>query len=189
VENLMAEGFGTLTSVPSSKLTGKGIWENSRWQVVIKGPRGKMNLVPISFAVWDGSGRERNGMKGLTRWRFLRFEGESVSSASLQSLIIGPIPGADPKRGRQLVADMGCVACHNLPGSPAYNDVGPDLTHAGAIHRPEYLLESIKDPNAVIVPAPGYYDPATWTSTMPSFGDQIPEQDYSDIVEYLRGLL
>jgi mono/diheme cytochrome c family protein len=83
---------------------------------------------------------------------------------------------------------MGCVACHNLPGSPALNDVGPDLIHAGSIHRPEYLLESIKDPNAVIVPAPGYYDPKTWTSTMPSFGDQVSEKDYLDVVEYLRSL-
>jgi len=189
VENLMAEGFGTLTSVPSPELTGKGIWKDGRWSVVIKRPRSfKGGFVPITFAVWDGSSGERNGMKGLTRWRFLRFEGEAVPLVQVKDLIIGPIPGAEPKRGKQLVSEMGCTSCHNLPGSPAANDVGPDLTHAGSIHRPEYLLESIKDPNAVIVPAPGYYDPKTWTSTMPSFGDQVPEKDYNDIVEYLRGL-
>jgi complex iron-sulfur molybdoenzyme family reductase subunit gamma len=188
VENLMAEGFGTLTSVADETLTGKGVWRDGRWSVVIKRKLSKVGLIPITFAVWDGSSAERNGMKGLTRWRFLRFEGEAVPLVQVKDLMIGPVPGADANRGKQLVSEMGCLACHNLPGSPAVNDVGPDLIHAGSIHRPEYLLESIKDPNAVIVPAPGYYDPKTWTSTMPSFGDQIPEKDYNDVVEYLRSL-
>ncbi|MBI2082178.1 MAG: c-type cytochrome [Deltaproteobacteria bacterium] len=190
VENLLAEGFGTLTSIPGKNLTGNGIWNQGRWHVVVKGVRraGGKGIDPVTFAIWDGAKENRNGMKGLTRWRFLRFEGEPVPPDLLNSLIIGPLPGADPKRGKQLVTEMGCVSCHNFPNNPTANDVGPDLAHAGSIHRPEYLLESIKDPNAVIVPAPGYFDPETWTSTMPSFGDQIPEKDYNDVVEYLRSL-
>ncbi|MBI1909452.1 MAG: c-type cytochrome [Deltaproteobacteria bacterium] len=195
VENLLAEGFGTLTSTPSEGLMGRGLWKNNEWQVVIKRPRNpkgsavalSKGFVPITFAVWDGAISERNGMKGLTRWRFLRFEGEAVPKRALQNLVIDSIPGANASRGKQLTVDLGCVSCHNLPLSPATN-VGPDLTHAGMIHRIEYLLESVKNPNAVIVPAPGYYDPKTLTSTMPSFGDQVPDKDYNDIAEYLRSL-
>lgn len=199
VENLLAEGFGTLTSVMDESMLGKGIWRDGRWVVVVKRKLAstkekgtsiakETGIVPISFAVWDGTIAERNGIKGLTRWRFLRFEGEGISLPILKSLVIGPLPGADATRGQQLVSDMGCIACHNLPGKAAVNDVGPDLTVAGAIHRAEYLLESMKDPNAVIVPAPGYFDPKTWTSTMPSFGPEVPEKDYQDITEYLRTL-
>jgi complex iron-sulfur molybdoenzyme family reductase subunit gamma len=191
VENLLAEGFGTLTSVKDESLLGKGIWKDGKWMVVIKGTfktSKESGILPVTFAVWDGSAGERNGLKGVTRWRFLKLEGKGVSTPYLKSFIVGPIPGADPTRGRQLVSDMGCISCHNLPGKAAVNDVGPDLTLAGAMHRPEYLLESMKDPNAVIIPAPGYFDPKTWSSTMPSFGDQIPEKDYNDVVEYLRSL-
>ncbi|MBI4197298.1 MAG: c-type cytochrome [Deltaproteobacteria bacterium] len=199
VENLVSEGFGTLTSVSSKQLNGKGIWKDGRWSVVLKRSRSvqetavdlslsKGGLIPITFAVWDGSGGERNGMKGLTRWRFLKLEGESVRKDYLQSFMIGPIPGADPEHGKQLTAEMGCNLCHNFPNQPAMNDVGPDLSHAGLIHRAEYLLESVKNPSAVVVPAPGYFDPKTLTSTMPSFEGQVAEQDFRDLAEYLRRL-
>lgn len=199
VENTLAEGFGSLTSVPDENLQGKGSWHEGTWNVVIKRPlktsrdRGallnkKTGLVPVTFAVWDGSRSERNGMKGLSRWRFVKFEQEGVPLETLKTLLIGPLEGADASRGQMLVKQLGCVLCHTLPDSTTTNGVGPDLTYAGAMHRAEYLLESIQDPNAVIVPAPGYFDPKTNTSTMPSFGDQIPEQDYHDMAEYLRTL-
>jgi hypothetical protein len=78
--------------------------------------------------------------------------------------------------------------------------VGPDLSHAGAIHRPEYLLESIIKPNAIIVPAPGYFDPASGLSTMPSFynirADEddpdseliVTDDDFRDMASYLWSL-
>lgn len=198
VENLMAEGFGTLTSVPSEGLTGKGVWNNGRWRVVVKRPlkpqakgngvliKPKKGLVPVTFAVWDGSSEQRDGMKGITRWRFLRFDKENVPLASLESLIIGPLPGADAKKGKQLVAKLGCVSCHSLPGEKTVLELGPNLTRAGAIHRPEYLLESIQNPNAVIVPQPGYFDPESGISTMPTFDESLQEKDAYDMVEYLR---
>ena len=197
VENLLAEGFGTLTSAPVTGLAGKGVWQNGRWQLVIKRPRsatgsaadlGRRGLIPLTFAIWDGRATERNGIKGITRWRFLHFSGEDVSVPFLQSLVTHGVVGGDKKRGEGLVTQVGCVQCHSLPGSPAVGGVGPDLNMAGAIHRPEYLLESITNPNAVIVPAPGYYDPTTWTSTMPSYEGALQEQDYKDMAEYLWSL-
>ncbi len=197
VENLLAEGFGSLTSMPAKELAGKGVWKDGRWQVVIKRPRSadgdavninRGGLFPITFAIWDGSVAERNGMKGITRWRFLHFAEEDVPLPFLRSLIVNPLAEANTKRGKELTMKLGCVQCHNLPGRRAVKDVGPDLSLAGAIHRPKYLLESIKSPNAVIVPAPGYYEPTSWTSTMPSYEGALQEQDYKDMAKYLTTL-
>ena len=207
VENLLAEGFGTLTSTASRGLNGKGIYRDGAWQVVIKRPLrpdgvgsridAEAGLLPFTFAVWDGAAAQRNGMKGVTRWRFLAFSDEKVSSEGAD--VVASFAGADAQRGKKLVDDMGCASCHQLPGLPPAENVGPDLTHAGAIHRPGYLLESIKDPNAVIVPAPGYLDPATGMSTMPEYGElleddddptskMLKDEDYRDMAQYLWSL-
>lgn len=197
VENLLAEGFGTLTSTGEDTLEGKGVFKGGYWHVVIKRDRkgsevavnlNQNGLVPVTFAVWDGARSERNGMKAITHWRFLRFERETLSKTYLEGFSAGPIPGGDAERGKQMVNEAGCFQCHQFPDGPAVTQVGPDLTYAGAIHRPEYLMESLKDPNAVIVPAPGYFNPETGLSTMPSYVDVLEEQHYKDIVEYLRSL-
>lgn len=198
VGNLLAEGFGTLSPASSQALNGKGTWQEGRWSVVIKRPlkvdSGEgfslkdQGMVPIVFAIWDGELKERNGIKDVTRWRFLHFGEEPVPVAYLNSLAINPLAGPDLSRGKQLLTDLGCIACHNLPDHQAAVELGPDLTHAGAIHRPEYLRESIQDPNAVLVPRPGYYDPKAKTSLMPSYSESISPTDLNYLVEYLRSL-
>ncbi len=209
VENLVAEGFGTLTSTPSAKLDGKGIYKDGAWRVVMKRPlkpngvgariRVGAGLLPITFAVWDGAAAERNGMKGLTRWRFVVFSGENASAkqATPASTVLA---GADPAKGKSLVAALGCTSCHALPGVASGGIVGPDLSYAGAIHRPEYLLESIIKPNAIVVPAPGYFDPTSGLSTMPSFYNMradeddpdspliVTDDDFRDMTSYLWSL-
>jgi len=197
IANLVAEGFGTLEPAPSLELMGKGVWKNDQWSVVIKRPlrvgiemgysfKRNEGMIPITFAVWDGALKERNGIKGVTRWRFLHLEKEAVPVGYLKSLVIGPLAGSDPARGQQLMTDLGCISCHRTPGTEPVLELGPDLTHAGSIHRPEYLLEAIADPDAVLVPGPGYFDPQTKTSVMPSFGEGLSKKDLHDMVEYLR---
>lgn len=73
VEELMAEGFGTLTSQIHQNSSGKGIWEDGIWRVVIIRPmvtkdtndtqfsRGQEKR--INFAVWNGSNREVGARK------------------------------------------------------------------------------------------------------------------------------
>ncbi len=209
VENLVAEGFGTLTSTPSAGLEGKGTYSDGAWRVVMKRPlkpkgvgahiRASAGLLPITFAVWDGASGERNGMKGLTRWRFMAFSDE-MASATQAAPTSAVLAGADPERGKELHVTLGCPKCHKLPGLEAGGQVGPDLSYAGAIHRPEYLLESIIKPNAILVPAPGYFDPATGLSTMPSFYNMrvdeddlespllVTDDDFRDMASYLWSL-
>ena len=46
----------------------------------------------------------------------------------------------------------------------------------GEHHRAGYILESILNPNAVIVEGPGYTGP-DWKSIMPDFRGQLPVDD------------
>lgn len=85
VEELNAEGFGTLTPQPApfQSVTGKGTWEKGRWRVVmartlvtgdsVEGRPVDVPLAPgtstyAAFAVWDGSKGERNGIKSISVW-------------------------------------------------------------------------------------------------------------------------
>jgi len=63
-----------------------------------------------------------------------------------------PLP-ADPVAGEKLFFDIngpaGCVKCHTIMNKGA--KVCPDLTGIGAVQLPEYFVESILQPSAVIV--------------------------------------
>src|SRR3990167_1619214 len=80
IEDLNAEGFGTLTSqkVEGQNVDGQGIWANGFWKVVFKRSLKSnepydLNMnpgtkVPIAFAVWDGNKGDRDGQKAVTTW-------------------------------------------------------------------------------------------------------------------------
>jgi hypothetical protein len=75
-EDLVAWGFGTVTTQPRQDVIGFGVWKNGRWTVVMARPLvtrdesdvqfapGKPTLV--NFAVWDGGHQQRNGQKSVT---------------------------------------------------------------------------------------------------------------------------
>ncbi len=78
-----ALGFGTLTAQPprEQNVTGASQWRVGEWAVVFvrdlyTGGDGDVILshrdrVPISFAVWDGQYRDRNGTKSVSNWHWL----------------------------------------------------------------------------------------------------------------------
>ncbi len=80
VEDLIAGGFGTLTSQPADQqnVQGFGHWENGKWRVIftrsVSSPESEdMNFIPgnihsIAFAAWDGDNEERNGQKATSQW-------------------------------------------------------------------------------------------------------------------------
>ncbi len=80
VEDLNAEGFGTLTAQPLSgqNVSGLGYWVNGKWRIIFKrslNPSGSYDVklgpgssVPIAFAVWDGARNDRDGQKAITTW-------------------------------------------------------------------------------------------------------------------------
>ena len=84
VEELNAEGFGTLTPQPQTKqnVLGKGVWKDGKWSVVFFRTLDTINKwdirfqreipVLVAFAVWDGKHQDRNGRKVISMWQRLQ---------------------------------------------------------------------------------------------------------------------
>jgi hypothetical protein len=96
VENLIAQGFGTLTHQELQHVLGRGVWENGRWKVVLVRAlhTGLMGDAPfeagqkssINFAVWDGSSGERGARKSVSlAWHELMLEALPVGAAPSDS--------------------------------------------------------------------------------------------------------
>lgn len=207
VENLLAEGFGTLTSAGYGALQGRGLWQGGHWQVTIIRPletdepaevqfSREYGLFPVAIAVWQGNTGQVNGQKALSSWHFVRLEGATPPVTYLRQLVWTPPVRGSAQAGEALMRTLECYSCHVWPGAPQAGDIGPELTYAGGIHLPQYLLEAVKTPNAHVVPSEHYmdrqglskmpeYDPETLASA-PGVID--PEQAYYDIVEFLRTL-
>ena len=98
-------------------------------------------------------------------------------------------PAGDAAHGRQVFIRLGCYGCHRVKGErlPASSGLGPDLTGVGRHHPPGYILESILNPNAVIVQGPGYTGP-DGKSIMPDVRGQLSVEDLVDLVAYLKSL-
>lgn len=85
VQDLMAEGFGTLTAKQSQSANGRGVYRNKSWHVVIMRPLeaiGDANAAVLSrsqlnqmgFAAWNGSASERGARKSWAAWIPLKIE-------------------------------------------------------------------------------------------------------------------
>jgi DMSO reductase family type II enzyme heme b subunit len=83
VEELVAEGFGTITSQGEQRAEGTGVFSGSRWEVVMVVPMdGKENqasLVPggrtsVAVAVWNGGKGDRGARKQFASWSGLELE-------------------------------------------------------------------------------------------------------------------
>ena len=86
VEDLNAEGFGSLTTQESQDVNGHGTWDtNGIWKVVfirdltdkdkndVQFPAYK-DIIPVAFAVWDGNNAERDGLKSISEWNYLKIK-------------------------------------------------------------------------------------------------------------------
>lgn len=80
VEDLIGGGFSTLTTKENQgRVQGKATWKDGVWHVVMRRPlsseeqENEAKLVPgrvqtVSFAVWNGENKERNGQKAVAPW-------------------------------------------------------------------------------------------------------------------------
>lgn len=79
-----------------------------------------------------------------------------------------------------IVAEFACGTCHKVAGESG--DLGPDLTHLGALRDKDHIRRSLLDPNAEITEGfmPGI---------MPdSYGEQMSARELELLVNYLAGL-
>jgi cytochrome c551/c552 len=87
----------------------------------------------------------------------------------------------DATAGKTVWADNGCGSCHTLAAAGSAGTVGPDLdkaitADAGSIPLPDFVKESIIDPNKVI--ASGFS-----ANIMPGdFGTKLSSTDIDDLV-------
>lgn len=182
-ELLAAEGFGTLTAQPAGGVQARGEWKNGVWRVVLSRAASGTDAMPVAFAVWNGDGAERDGLKRLSAWQTLHFDG-AAAKVSLRDTA----PSGSAARGKRLMQAKGCAACHNFPGNPARPAIGPDLSHAGGLHAAGYLAESLIEPSKIVVPGKGYFteQDGRRVSIMPPFEGSEAERD--DLLAFLRSL-
>jgi mono/diheme cytochrome c family protein len=82
-EDLSAQGFGTLKAhpMPDQNVAAKGVYDLGTYRVVLRrsfNGSGKYSvdlnpgqIVPVAFAVWNGSAGDRDGKKSVTIWQEL----------------------------------------------------------------------------------------------------------------------
>jgi hypothetical protein len=95
-------------------------------------------------------------------------------------------PAGSAEEGRTAFVELGCPSCHRVGDVTPPQGVGPELTGMGGHHPPAYFVESIVNPDAVLVEGPGYLD-ASGHSTMPDYPDLTIRQ-VADLVAYLQSL-
>lgn len=161
VGEFVAAGFGSRTrvSAPTGRMSmsfdaAAGTWRATLVRPLeVAGHSLKVGLVPVAFAVFQGSENERGGNKALSGWRFLRLSSFPTSERFVAQRAWGYGSGeqGDPAQGKPLVEAV-CVACHHVGDKrlvPA--GLAPALTGMGGYLSREYLRQSILDPSAVVV--------------------------------------
>ncbi|MCH8062729.1 MAG: hypothetical protein IH861_09510 [Chloroflexi bacterium] len=84
VEDLLAGGFGTLTSEIHNDAVGWANWSDGSWKAVIARPMTTIDVddaqfaggmeTSLALAAWDGGQGEINGKKSVSTWVSLRIE-------------------------------------------------------------------------------------------------------------------
>ncbi len=207
----VAEGFGSMTEIKdkSSEFLmdmkfKKKVFGGSNWEGSVVRPLNDNYVkiyndpIPVAFAVWDGDKMNRDGLKHLSTWIIVEFDGV-VSDDKLKKEFDKPLDNANLKNGEELTK-ANCASCHNYgnvnEAASAY--MAPNLSNIGGYSTTPYLIESIVEPHNVIVPGYNanahknfawYYGDRTngMTSAMPAF-DYLSEQEILDIVGYLKTL-
>jgi hypothetical protein len=84
VEEIVAEGFGTVTHLATQTARGFGVHEDGGWRVTVALPKARSGVGaplaagtswPVAFAVWLGSQDNRGGRKHISNWQSLVLEG------------------------------------------------------------------------------------------------------------------
>lgn len=124
-----------------------------------------------------------------------RFAGRA-SAAPSGPVVALKLPEGEAEAGLGTYRTMQCFKCHkvqglDLPVDQLPGNVGPELTGIGAIQTEHYLLESILNPSAVILPNPSpeqKYSEDGKSSKMPSYGSVMTFQQALDVVAFLKSL-
>ncbi|MBI4386657.1 MAG: c-type cytochrome, partial [Elusimicrobia bacterium] len=184
-EDLVAEGFGTLGRRPSQAVEGNGAWSEGYWTVVLKrslavqgGAAFKNNtIVPVAFAVWDGSAGDRDGAKSFSVWQNLLLD-RKVPTLAKNNI----------QRGRQVYARYGCAVCHGpagkggIPNPNAQIDPIPPLNRVAEGFTEEEVKTVVREGRIPGAKDPDGIQPQLW---MNSWKNLMDEEELDALVDYL----
>ncbi len=92
------------------------------------------------------------------------------------------------EEGESIFSGKKCWQCHKIEGKDfgavEPGNIGPDLTSIGAIQSREYIIESILNPDALIVPPVADHS-QDGRSKMPSYAEQIGVSDLMRLAMFL----
>lgn len=94
---------------------------------------------------------------------------ETTPTETTPTETTGGAAAGDAEAGKEVFASAGCGSCHTLADAGASGSVGPNLDD----------LKPTTEQVATIV--------ANGRGTMPSFGDQLDEQQIADVAAYVAG--
>lgn len=190
VENLIAEGFGTITPLDLQDTSGTGLWNNDKWSVIIKRNLGsisggvilkKNSAFPIAFAVWDGNEQECDGQKSISVWHILK-----LGDVELQK------PQGDIAKGKNVYLRYGCITCHGKEGKEpvanlnAAGGMVPSLTYVAegyTLNELKSLLRNGRVPGKDDLTGPY---PPLW---MKAWKTVMDEEEVDALAKYLFSLL
>lgn len=120
----------------AAALAGKSLPEDTA-RLGIRAIRNSIREEPGLIEALVKSGKIQTGIRSLT-------------PAEMQQLVVDVPKLGDPARGEVLFrrSDLGCFKCHAIGG--AGGSVGPDLVSIGASAQPDYLVDSLLNPNKQI---------------------------------------
>jgi putative heme-binding domain-containing protein len=86
----------------------------------------------------------------LSRAAGIAAEAKPLSPAELSQMVADVAAKGDPTRGESVFrrADLNCMSCHSV--SKAGGEVGPDLSAIGQTSPPDYIINSILNPDQAI---------------------------------------
>ena len=188
-EDLAAEGFGTLTKREQRSVSAKGIWADGFWTAVFKRkltvPDGtafkKGTVLPVAFAVWDGSGKERDGAKSFSVWHNLLLDRPAPALAK------NPI-----ERGRRVYNRYGCATCHGpageggVPNPNSQVDPIPPLKRVAEGFTEEEIKAVILKGRMPVAKDPNGLKPRLWMNSWKALMD---EEELHVLVDYLFSLM
>jgi mono/diheme cytochrome c family protein len=99
----------------------------------------------------------------------------TVAYGMLLLFVFLVVLAARESQGAKLFWNNRCKECHTIDGKGGSS--GPNLTYVGGKRSREYIVQQIKDPKS--------HNP---NSDMPSFRNDLSEQDINALADYLSGL-
>ena len=86
----------------------------------------------------------------------------------------------DPAAGKKVFTDSGCGSCHTFAPAGSNGQIGPELGEVLKGKSPDFIKESIVDPNAEVASG---FQPGIMP---PDYGSQLTPTQIADLVSFLQ---